>query len=80
MGNDNKGLDVTLAGHIEVRNNRTYLKVAERSRNAYLFRPETLTWASSLRRTIRSQITTSFFTYGTQIKFVNYKENEDGNG
>jgi hypothetical protein len=41
----------------------TYLKVVESSRNAYLLRPATLTWASSFRRTIRSQMTTSFLTY-----------------
>jgi hypothetical protein len=53
--------------------NETYWKVAERSRNAYLFRPATLICASSLRRTIRSQITTSFLTCGKCAKAVNQK-------
>ena len=47
----------------EVQEHKTYLKVPESSRSAYLFRSATLTLASSLRRTIRSQMTTSFFTY-----------------
>lgn len=61
-----------MQGILKIGNEKTYLKLAERSRNAYLFRPATLTRASSFRRTIRSQITTSFLTYGNIQKKNSY--------
>lgn len=46
----------------------THLNVDDMSRNMYLFLPTTLMKASSFRRTMRSQRTTSFFTCGSRLK------------
>lgn len=47
-------------GKIETIREGTHPKDVLTSRNTYLFRPATEIWASSLWRTMRSQITTSF--------------------
>ena len=51
-----------VARQIKEGNCGTHLKDVLSSRKTYLFRPATDNCASSLRRTMRSQMTTSFFT------------------
>ena len=48
--------------YLEELKTKTHLKEDEMSRNMYLFFPTNFTNASSFRLTIRSQMTTSFFT------------------